>query len=60
MERTDQLPGMIIEKRPTSKPIFMKFQSTGDNGTVKRNKTGLTQSVRNQNDTEYIIINIGS
>ena len=41
------------------KPIFMKFQNTENNGNLKRNETGYTQSVRYWNDTKFIIINVG-
>lgn len=50
---------MIMEEGPMLKPIFMKFQNTENNGNLKRNETGYTQSVRYWNDTKFIIINVG-
>lgn len=50
---------MIIEERPTLKPVFMKFRNTGNNENLKRNETGYTQSVRYWNDTKFIIIHVG-
>ena len=60
MVRTYQLPGTITGDKPTPKLIFIKFQNAEDNGNLKRNKTGNTKKVDNQNDPEFITINIGS